>query len=428
MDLIPSGRSLPGYSLLGSMSTQQGFDFLTGENSEAIIIDSLTLDQYHSICYWQFSVIRSMLIATSATVKIGTVWNSVPEDTFDNMLEIAWLPNIELAWPAVWHSIGANWKLGKIMADGWTRFASIDAIDTVIAVEFWAHTQSWLSQANHVFTSLQVPSNFKDYVLLSSIHFEVMISTADTPTGFLFLCSPEDFQTGHFSFKWPDCPAYWSLDPSGDERLTLENAVALGFPSLQLSAKIEIKSWDASVYAGMRQFHQAKGFDPDSQDVARHLGYPLYQFSGLHRMDTPFAHIDEEYSDNRGDTSGHPTHEELDEAPKLFPTNHDLPAPSTDQDVAEIPVSRTVEQIVDSTQADPDSAVGSNHQAAEGISVSSTVDEIPESIMDPLNIPMISSANVDAEEMPLSGAFKFVINVKLSLILFLSLFWALYEM
>ncbi|KAJ7755486.1 hypothetical protein B0H16DRAFT_715739 [Mycena metata] len=40
-----------------------------------------------------------------------------------------------------------------------------------------------------------------------------------------------------------------------------------------------MRSWDASVYAGLRKFHRAKGFDPDSQDVARHLGYPLYQVS-----------------------------------------------------------------------------------------------------------------------------------------------------
>ncbi|KAJ6448264.1 hypothetical protein C8R45DRAFT_1115422 [Mycena sanguinolenta] len=428
MDLVPSGGSLPGYSLLGSMPTHQGLDFLAGENAEATIIDSLTLDQYHSICYWQFSVIRSISIATSSRVKIGTVSNSVPEDTLDNMLEIAWLPNTELAWPAVWHSIGNEWRLGELMVDGWTRFDSTDAIDTVITVEFWAHTQSWLSQANHIFTSLEVSSDFQHYgAIVMPFNIAVTISTTDTPIGFLFLCSPDDFQTGQFSYKWPDCPAYWSLDPSGAERLTLEEAFALGFPSLQFSTRLERKSWDASVYAGLRHFHQAKGFDPDSQDVARHLGYPLYQFSGLTRMDTPFAHIDDQYSDNvdnGDDTSGDATNEELNDAPESSPTDHDF-AP---QDVAEAPASRTLEQIVDSTPTDCDSVAGSNHQAMEGILVSSTFEEIPESTMDPLDLPILSSANADAEEVPLSGTFKFVIAVKLSLILFLSLCWALYEM
>ncbi|KAJ6631226.1 hypothetical protein B0H10DRAFT_1938742 [Mycena sp. CBHHK59/15] len=49
---------------------------------------------------------------------------------------------------------------------------------------------------------------------------------------------------------------------------------------------------DGSVYAGLRQFYQGKGFDPYSQDtVARHLGYPLYQLS--YEPDAPFAHVQE---------------------------------------------------------------------------------------------------------------------------------------
>jgi hypothetical protein len=68
----------------------------------------------------------------------------------------------------------------------------------------------------------------------------------------------------------------------------MEDATALGFPSISLSTVIRGKSWDAIVYAGLRQFHQAKGFDPESQDVARHLGQPLYQLSS--ETDTPFTH------------------------------------------------------------------------------------------------------------------------------------------
>ncbi|KAJ7917064.1 hypothetical protein B0H13DRAFT_1524924, partial [Mycena leptocephala] len=70
---------------------------------------------------------------------------------------------------------------------------------------------------------------------------------------------------------------YWSLDPLGAERLSPGEATELGFPSIELDTAIFADSWDASVYAALRQFHRAKGFDPDSQDVARHLGYPLYQ-------------------------------------------------------------------------------------------------------------------------------------------------------
>ncbi|KAJ6556265.1 hypothetical protein B0H19DRAFT_947689, partial [Mycena capillaripes] len=99
------------------------------------------------------------------------------------------------------------------------------------------------------------------------------------PTGYLFVCPPTDLQTGASSFRWPGCPAYWSLDPLGGKRLSTNEVTRLGFPSIEFKVGACRRSWDASVYDGLRQFHRAKGFDPDSQDVARHLGYPLYQIS-----------------------------------------------------------------------------------------------------------------------------------------------------
>ncbi|KAJ7756021.1 hypothetical protein B0H14DRAFT_3512300 [Mycena olivaceomarginata] len=52
-------------------------------------------------------------------------------------------------------------------------------------------------------------------------------------------------------------------------------------------------SWDASVYARIRQFHRGKGFDPDSQDLALYLGQPLYELPS--EIDLPFAHIDNQH-------------------------------------------------------------------------------------------------------------------------------------
>jgi hypothetical protein len=117
---------------------------------------------------------------------------------------------------------------------------------------------------------------------------EILARVEDTPTGFLFLCPAKEFQTTASSFRWPDCPAYWSFDPSGVERLSMDDATALGFPSLELNTTVWGRFWDASVYAGLSQFHQAKGFNSESQDVAQHLGHPLYQLSS--ESDAPFAH------------------------------------------------------------------------------------------------------------------------------------------
>lgn len=117
---------------------------------------------------------------------------------------------------------------------------------------------------------------------------EIPGKIGNSPSGYLFICPVGHLQTGATSFGWPACPAYWSLDPCGAERLSVEEAMHLGFPALELTTKVEGLSWDATVYAGLREIHEAKGFDPDSQDVALDEGYPLYQVSN--ETEALFAH------------------------------------------------------------------------------------------------------------------------------------------
>ncbi|KAJ7775326.1 hypothetical protein B0H16DRAFT_41957 [Mycena metata] len=116
------------------------------------------------------------------------------------------------------------------------------------------------------------------------------MNATQTP-GYLFLCPNKDFRAGPTSLRWPDCPAYWSLDPLGVDRLSMEEATRLGFPALQPSTKIHGVSWDAGVYAGLRQFHQAKGFDPNSQNIALRLDQPLFRLSG--DSNPAFTHVGE---------------------------------------------------------------------------------------------------------------------------------------
>jgi hypothetical protein len=109
--------------------------------------------------------------------------------------------------------------------------------------------------------------------------------------GYLFVCPLERFHIGpSLSSKWPECPAYWSLHPSGVERLSWEDAASLGFPRIEILESAVGWSWNARVYEGLRQFHQAKGFDPDSQELALHLGEPLYELSS--QTNTSFAHCE----------------------------------------------------------------------------------------------------------------------------------------
>ncbi|KAJ6505318.1 hypothetical protein C8R45DRAFT_547131 [Mycena sanguinolenta] len=103
-----------------------------------------------------------------------------------------------------------------------------------------------------------------------------------------------DLQCGPCSFRWPEYPAYWSLDIMGERRLTQEEARDLEFPAIELTSSFWGRYWDGTVYAGLQQLHRARGFDPLSQEVAQHLGDPLYQPSFENEKELSFAHIDAE--------------------------------------------------------------------------------------------------------------------------------------
>jgi hypothetical protein len=118
--------------------------------------------------------------------------------------------------------------------------------------------------------------------LVDGIDYSLQLSGATDNLffGYLFLCPLAELQAEDPTcFQIPAQPAYWSLDPSGVNRLSREVAEDLGFPAIQLQMWVGGKSWDTNVYDGTRRFHEAKGFDPYSQDVAIELGCPLFRLS-----------------------------------------------------------------------------------------------------------------------------------------------------
>ncbi|KAJ6450949.1 hypothetical protein C8R47DRAFT_312090 [Mycena vitilis] len=256
---------------------------------EAAVMDAFTLEEYHGLCYWYFP---DFTWDSFPAISLGGVGSWDPSDHY---VEIASLPYDCCDY--------SHWKLRRQptasdairerrVENGWERFETHD-VNCGLASTWWRTDAGhhWFSQANHIFNRCQITSNFNEYVLTTRVSFEIDISEVITtiPTGFLFVCPVEALHIGRSSLCWPECPAYWSLDPSGGERLTTEQAIELGFPTLQFSTEIDGIYWDDDrLYAGLRKFHQAKGFDPYSQDVARHLGYPLYQLST--NAYAPFAH------------------------------------------------------------------------------------------------------------------------------------------
>ncbi|KAJ6574290.1 hypothetical protein B0H19DRAFT_1063267 [Mycena capillaripes] len=205
-------------------------------------------------------------------------------------------------WDNSWGMAGPGipfilWILICTNTLGSRSFRSKDALKSSITITMlgWGPYEktatNWLGQANHIFSHLRIKSDFEDYVLVTDVTFELKIShaTESVSTGFLFLCPKKDFQIGRSSFCWPECPAYWSLDASGLDRLSTKKATQLGFPSIQMKTLIEGDYWDASVSTGLSQFCRAKGLDLESPQVAKHLGRPYHQLTS-ERDALPFAH------------------------------------------------------------------------------------------------------------------------------------------
>lgn len=119
---------------------------------------------------------------------------------------------------------------------------------------------------------------------MTDVEYRLTLSVQPRTPGYLFLCPVAEVCSGNPPrVRLPDCPFYWSLDPTGAGRLT-HYVQDLGFPIIDIEMEVMGHSWDGMAYGGLAQFHYGKGFHPYSQNVARNLGFSPYQVSA------PFAH------------------------------------------------------------------------------------------------------------------------------------------
>ncbi|KAJ7506370.1 hypothetical protein B0H11DRAFT_1903746 [Mycena galericulata] len=353
----------------------------------------------------------------SAELHLGAVVYSPSGSELDGLDEIAFLPN---ANPVIrgWHGGEAD---GDTMEDGWMRYNSAEIFGSTIFSWIFLDRDgwmAWLSQANHIFHRLQNKSSYEDYAIIDSIHFwlRILEPTQTPPKGYLFICPSKDLKTGPSSLQWPDCPAYWSLDPLGAERLSTDEAMHLGFPSIELETRVYRRYWDASVYAGLRKFHEGKGFDPESQDVAQHLGLPLYKLS--HEVEGPFAHVDE-VSNAETETEGGSTTTTEDED-----EDEDGSSPEDeDGEVSDVKTKRESSHTTTTKDEDgdglaPEDVDGEISEAeanSEGSSPATNEDEDRDELTpQEKQIPECASLHSDVE---LSWSWNAIMFVKLGLIL-----------
>ncbi|KAJ6530507.1 hypothetical protein DFH09DRAFT_1184112 [Mycena vulgaris] len=252
------------------------------------IVASMSLRNYHRIC----ALLPHLSIGVGESLKPGTVYYCPPKCDLADVAEIV---SCGLAATCDGWFLSGTCGLGKdvLMEDGWTRMHSSEFADAWLAC-FWEAKESdeieeyWLAQANCIFTHTNTTSNLKDYMLIEDVyyHFQKGAVSEPIPSGYLFLCPVADLQSDTPGrFRIPESAAYWSLDPSGLDRMSPEEAQQAGFPAVELKMQARGRRWEDNVYAGLRAFHGGKGFDPDSQELARQLGYPLFELSS--ELDRP---------------------------------------------------------------------------------------------------------------------------------------------
>ncbi|KAJ7814750.1 hypothetical protein B0H14DRAFT_1415805 [Mycena olivaceomarginata] len=254
---------------------------LDDPHAESAIISALDQGDYYVLCSSMFSTrdLWGFLIPTETLIPLGTVLRLDPPLKASRITDPLRID-------------GANLDIhlkhnGEVLPGSWIRFDSNRAQYPEFTLSACTgpevNNKFWMAQANHIFAQLETASNFKDYLVVDRIVFilRCLPNTYNTrePEGYLFVCPAEEFRLGPDSFQWPYRPAYWSLNPSGTFPLSTEDANMLGFPIIHIETCIHGDSWGDRVYDELRRFHQGKGLNPESQEGAINLGYPLYKLS-----------------------------------------------------------------------------------------------------------------------------------------------------
>jgi hypothetical protein len=92
-----------------------------GMNTLIQEIESLSLQKYHEICYWDLSQPRHITTSTRITVNLGAVLSWPSCERLQETFEIAALVNVEAPRRLWSRRIGIG-EGSKVMENGWTRY------------------------------------------------------------------------------------------------------------------------------------------------------------------------------------------------------------------------------------------------------------------------------------------------------------------
>ncbi|KAK1223147.1 hypothetical protein PQX77_013983 [Marasmius sp. AFHP31] len=160
---------------------------------------------------------------------------------------------------------------------------------------YGGYVEAWLCQAVHVFHVLGIPrQEWENFALLPDYSYMFGLNPVGhtqsrqnydsyrfDPPYYLFVLPPPQLpDTTPDVGSWIQAPAeslyYWSVDPDGSSRMPEAQRMEFGLPFFRNYADPPY-SWKAEIYDLVRQWQEAKGFDPTTTDFARSLGYPIIE-------------------------------------------------------------------------------------------------------------------------------------------------------
>jgi hypothetical protein len=123
-DLIPPNileTVLSG--LQNEVPSPQGMFSFSASNTEAAIIESLTVERYHEICSCNLKQLRLLHSSSPIVVNVGAVLSCSLSSGLEDSVEIASVPNADLTLgPWILYSTTSGRVLGELTEDGWTRY------------------------------------------------------------------------------------------------------------------------------------------------------------------------------------------------------------------------------------------------------------------------------------------------------------------
>ncbi|KAJ7489144.1 hypothetical protein FB451DRAFT_683398 [Mycena latifolia] len=278
----------------------------SGKDQEPTLLAGIGLEEFPDIIDHYSWAYTSYPLARDSSIQLGAVdfhHESLPRNTNTSPAEssvIAELisfndcPVLDLGWR------NYNSDRGTRVENEWTRFSTADLPTDYIALARtilmgrstnWSFFTTWLMQANYIFAKLGIKTNFEAFKLIKNVEYSLSWCAPEAlgngalpcigaikSDAYLFLC-PRTSLLGKDSseFRYPESPVYyWSLDPTGNARLSYDDRLSLGLPELELHITYAGYFWSEAVYGAVREFQKAKGFDPYTPEAARHLGIPIY--------------------------------------------------------------------------------------------------------------------------------------------------------